>query len=59
MIPIRRDCKTIPPYWIFEEESSIGESSEDSLEIMGILLGNFNKEGLQDNPNISHNKPLV
>ena len=42
-----------------EEESSTSDSSEDSLQIMGITLGNSYKKGLQDNPNISHNEPLV
>ena len=43
-----------------EEESSIDESGEDSMEIMGITLGDSNRDGLQeDNPSIPHNKPLV
>ena len=41
-----------------EEETSTGDSSEESLEIMGITLGN-SKEGLQDNPGTSYSKPLV
>ena len=41
-----------------EDETFTGDSSEDSMEIMGITLGN-SKEGLQDNPGTSYNKPLV
>ena len=42
-----------------KEESSTGESSQDSMEIMGVTLGNYNKEGLQDNPSTSYSKPFV
>ena len=41
-----------------EEETSTGDSSEDSVEIMGITLGNP-KEGLQDNPSTPYREPLV
>ena len=34
------------------KEYSIGESDEGSWEIMGIILGDSNRDGLQDNPSI-------
>ena len=41
------------------EEFSIGERKRDSMEIMRIMLGDSNKEGLLDNLDTSHNEPLV
>ena len=41
------------------EESSLGVSSEDLVEIMGITLHNSKKEGFQDNLSTSYSKPLV
>ena len=41
-----------------EEETFAGDGSKDSMEIMGITLGNP-KEGLQDNPSTPYREPLV
>ena len=42
-----------------KKEFSIGESDDDSMEIMGFTLGDSNKKGLLDSLDTSQNEPLV
>ena len=43
----------------FDEEYSISESSDSSIEIMGVTICDPYREGLLNDLDVSHTKPLV